>query len=107
MSESQTNNYATLTSWGGGYSNGGPIGNKQIDININFGGTSTLDFAGISKTDMREVLQNSDNENALLKMIRSVVNEEIREFAYKTNNYNSNGFHTGGSITEEKAVYEV
>ena len=107
VSESQTNNYATLTSWGGGYSNGGPIGNKQIDININFGGTSTLDFAGISKTDMREVLQNSDNENTLLKMIRSVVNEEIREFAYKTNNYNSNGMLTGGSITEGKAVYEA
>lgn len=107
VSESQTNNYATLTSWGGGYSNGGPIGNKQIDININFGGTSTLEFAGISKTDMREVLQNSDNENTLLKMIRSVVNEEIREFAYKTNNYNSNGMLTGGSITEGKAVYEA
>ena len=100
VTETSTTNsvtYANLS--GGGYPNAGPVGSKDIHVTVTFEGTSTLDLAGISKTDVRDLMKNG-NENVLMDMIRGVVSNEIAEYAYKSGNFNAlTGMYDGGSVT--------
>lgn len=95
--EHQTNNtwneYANVG--GGGNLNGGSVGSRDIHVTVTFEGTSTMNLAG-TEIDVRKLMQNG-NENVLMDMIRGVVSEEISEFAYKNGNFNTFGFHEGGS----------
>lgn len=95
--ERQTNNTWNEYANAGGSSqpNGGSVGSRDIHVTVTFEGTSTMNLAG-TEVDVRKLMQNG-NENVLMDMIRGVVSEEISEFAYKNGNFNTFGFHEGGS----------